>query len=66
MKFNRKVRKVLRKVRKAIKHIIIEVFIEAVKFNRKRHKDVSQVQKEKLKCTYMPYMVLKKIEGLWI
>ncbi|VXB57871.1 hypothetical protein FLAVO9R_20106 [Flavobacterium sp. 9R] len=31
-----------------------------MKFNWKRNKDVSQVRKEKLKCSYMPYMVFKK------
>ena len=66
VKFNRKERKVLRKVLKAAKNISHWSFFEAVKFNCKRHKDVSQVRKEKLKCPFMPYMVLKKIEGLWI
>ena len=66
VQFNRKVRKVLRKVRKTAKNISHWSFFEAVKFNCKRHKDVSQVRKEKLKCPFMLYMVLKKIEGFWI
>jgi hypothetical protein len=59
VKFNRKERKVLRKVLKAAKNISHWSFFEAVKFNCKRHKDVSQVQKEKLKCPYMPPMFAK-------